>query len=105
MNADARDIADAVYDEEEDVVDAGDADAEVDAGANAGANAGINAGTNAGAAVTAGTNQPPPSLPPGVHQNMIVVFFTLVIDLIGFTAILPLIPSMLEYYGKEDQVS
>ena len=35
----------------------------------------------------------------------IVVFMTLLIDLLGFTVILPLMPKLLEFYGKEGSVS
>lgn len=35
----------------------------------------------------------------------IVVFMTLLIDLLGFTVILPLMPKLLEYYGNEGSVS
>lgn len=35
----------------------------------------------------------------------VVVFMTLLIDLLGFTVILPLMPKLLEYYGKEGSVS
>ena len=34
-----------------------------------------------------------------------VVFFSLVIDLIGFTVILPLMPKLLDHYGKSGGVS
>lgn len=34
-----------------------------------------------------------------------VIFLSLIVDLLGFTVILPLLPSMLEYYGATDQVS
>lgn len=36
--------------------------------------------------------------------TMLIVFSTLLIDLLGFTVILPLMPSMLEYYGTHDEV-
>lgn len=39
------------------------------------------------------------------RRTMPVVFSVLLIDLLGFTVILPLLPSMLEYYGSHDQVS
>ena len=38
------------------------------------------------------------------HWTLLVLFLSLLVDLIGFTVILPLIPSMLEYYSKNDQV-
>ena len=37
--------------------------------------------------------------------TLVVVFFSLLVDLLGFTVILPLIPSMLEYYSTHDQVN
>lgn len=45
-----------------------------------------------------------PSGPSG-HWTLLVLFLSLVVDLLGFTVILPLIPSMLEYYSHNDQVS
>lgn len=42
---------------------------------------------------------------PSSHWTLLVVFVCLLVDLLGFTVILPLIPSMLEYYSKKDQVS
>ncbi len=36
--------------------------------------------------------------------TLVVVFLSLLIDLLGFTVILPLMPSLLEHYGKQDQV-
>lgn len=42
---------------------------------------------------------------PSSHWTLMVVFISLLVDLLGFTVILPLIPSMLDYYGKTDQVS
>ena len=44
------------------------------------------------------------SKPGSFRGTMMVVFFTLLIDLLGFTVILPLLPSMLEYYGTHDEV-
>lgn len=39
-----------------------------------------------------------------VDQRVLVtVFFSLVIDLLAFTVILPLFPSLLEYYGAHDE--
>lgn len=38
------------------------------------------------------------------HWTMLVLFLSLLLDLLGFTVILPLIPSLLEYYGRGDQV-
>lgn len=34
-----------------------------------------------------------------------IVFVSLLLDLIGFTIILPLLPSILDYYGSHDKVS
>ena len=39
------------------------------------------------------------------HATLIYVFLFLLVDLLGFTVILPLIPSLLEYYDKHDEVS
>ena len=41
---------------------------------------------------------------PSSHWTLMVLFLSLVLDLLGFTVILPLIPSLLEYYGRNDQV-
>ena len=41
---------------------------------------------------------------PSSHWTLMVVFLSLLVDLLGFTVILPLIPSMLEYYSNKDQV-
>lgn len=38
------------------------------------------------------------------HWTLMVVFLSLLVDLLGFTVILPLIPSLLEYYSSKDQV-
>ena len=35
---------------------------------------------------------------------LLVVFLSLLVDLLGFTVILPLMPSLLEYYNRHDQV-
>ena len=58
-----------------------------------------------------GTGPAPPgqilsssSAMPSSHWTLMIVFFSLLIDLLGFTVILPLIPSMLEHYSKNDQV-
>ena len=47
-----------------------------------------------------------PAAPAGSssHWTLLVVFLSLLLDLLGFTVILPLIPSMLEHYSKADQV-
>ena len=57
-------------------------------------------GTQQQKAATASTHKPAPNS----HWTLMVVFFSLLVDLLGFTVILPLIPSMLEYYSKKDQV-
>jgi len=36
------------------------------------------------------------------HKTLFVLFISLVLDLLGFTVILPLMPSILEYYGRID---
>lgn len=46
------------------------------------------------------------SMSAGSRRTLIVLFLSLVLDLLGFTVILPLMPSILEYYGRTDsQVS
>ena len=42
---------------------------------------------------------------PHSHWTLMVLFLSLVLDLLGFTVILPLIPSILEYYRHNDQVN
>ena len=37
-------------------------------------------------------------------RPVFVIFTALLFDLLGFTVILPLMPSLLEYYGKTDEV-
>lgn len=39
------------------------------------------------------------------HWTLLVLFLSLVLDLLAFTVILPLIPSILEFYGRNDKVS
>ena len=39
------------------------------------------------------------------RQIIKVVFISVLIDLLGFTVILPLFPSLLDFYSKNDQVS
>ena len=41
---------------------------------------------------------------PSSHWTLMVVFVSLLVDLLGFTVILPLMPSLLEYYSKHDEV-
>ena len=36
------------------------------------------------------------------RKTLIILFASLVLDLLGFTVILPLMPSILEYYGRTD---
>lgn len=38
------------------------------------------------------------------HWTLLVLFISLVLDLLAFTVILPLIPSILEFYGRNDKV-
>lgn len=40
---------------------------------------------------------------PSSHWTLMVVFVSLLVDLLGFTVILPLMPSLLEYYSKHDE--
>ena len=53
------------------------------------------------------TKSPAPntsSTGPSSHATLAYVFLFLLVDLLGFTVILPLIPSLLEYYDKHDEV-
>ncbi|XP_038661797.1 major facilitator superfamily domain-containing protein 10 [Scyliorhinus canicula] len=43
-----------------------------------------------------------PTSQDGSSHTITIVFLTLLIDLLGFTLILPLLPSILDYYGKTD---
>ena len=46
-----------------------------------------------------------PALGASYRSSMMrVVMLSLLIELLGFTVILPLLPSILEYYSKSDQV-
>lgn len=36
------------------------------------------------------------------RRTLVILFISLVLDLLGFTVILPLMPSILEYYGRAD---
>jgi len=36
------------------------------------------------------------------RRNLLVLFISLLLDLIAFTVILPLLPSLLDYYGSHD---
>ena len=38
------------------------------------------------------------------HRALGVMFVSLVVDLLAFTMILPLLPALLDHYGKQDQV-
>ena len=38
-------------------------------------------------------------------STLYVIFVSLIIDLLAFTLILPLLPSIMEYYQKRNQVS
>lgn len=40
----------------------------------------------------------------GLSSNFYVVFWLLVVDLLAFTVILPLLPSILDYYDRHDEV-
>ena len=53
--------------------------------------------------VTAGDKSPAPGAPSS-HATLAYIFLFLLVDLLGFTVILPLIPSLLEYYDRHDEV-
>ena len=38
------------------------------------------------------------------NRMLLVLFISLVLDLLSFTLILPLLPSLLDYYGEHDKV-
>lgn len=38
------------------------------------------------------------------NKRLFVLFISLVLDLLSFTLILPLLPSLLDYYGEHDKV-
>lgn len=40
-----------------------------------------------------------------MESMQMVVFVTLIVDLLAFTMILPLLPSLLDYYSQTDKVS
>lgn len=62
-------------------------------------------GTGRTASPTEADQSPAPhSSAPSSHSTLAYVFLFLLVDLLGFTVILPLIPSLLEYYDKHDQV-
>jgi len=44
------------------------------------------------------------TLTPGERKTLRVVFISLVIDLLAFTVILPLLPSLLDYYGSKEVI-
>ncbi len=59
--------------------------------------------------ISTSTGSPAPhtsssSTGPSSHATLAYVFLFLLVDLLGFTVILPLIPSLLEYYDKNDEV-
>lgn len=37
-------------------------------------------------------------------KTLLIIFTSLVIDLLAFTVILPLLPSLLEFYGRQKEV-
>ena len=39
---------------------------------------------------------------PGLDKALWIVFTSLVVDLLAFTVILPLLPSLLEFYGNKE---
>lgn len=60
-------------------------------------------GTNRGGTSASASTESPAS--PSSHATLGYVFLFLLVDLLGFTVILPLIPSLLEYYNNHDEVS
>uniref|UniRef100_A0A8C4SLQ0 Major facilitator superfamily domain containing 10 n=1 Tax=Erpetoichthys calabaricus TaxID=27687 RepID=A0A8C4SLQ0_ERPCA len=46
--------------------------------------------------------RPKPIADDGSSRVITVVFLALLIDLLGFTLILPLLPSIMDYYGRTD---
>lgn len=40
-----------------------------------------------------------------MNRTFYIIFISLVIDLLAFTVILPLLPSLLDHYGNSDTVS
>lgn len=40
-----------------------------------------------------------------MNRTFYIIFISLVIDLLAFTVILPLLPSLLDHYGSSDTVS
>ena len=40
-----------------------------------------------------------------MNRTFYIIFLSLVIDLLAFTVILPLLPSLLDHYGHNDKVS
>ena len=40
-----------------------------------------------------------------MNKTFYIIFLSLVIDLLAFTVILPLLPSLLDHYGHNDKVS
>ena len=41
---------------------------------------------------------------PGLNRALWIVFISLLVDLLAFTVILPLLPSLLEFYGDSREV-
>ena len=42
------------------------------------------------------------SLSPSERKMLLILFVSLVIDLLAFTVILPLLPTLLDYYGSKE---
>ena len=61
-------------------------------------------GNDRGDKTTKSSSPHPPAPGPSSHSTLAYVFLFLLVDLLGFTVILPLIPSLLEYYDKHDEV-
>ena len=56
--------------------------------------------TKPGKQVTGKSSQDPESKMD--HKMLMIVFVSLVIDLLAFTMILPLLPTLLDYYGHNE---
>lgn len=39
-----------------------------------------------------------------MHKSCYIIFLYLIIDLVSFTVILPLVPSLFDYYEENDKV-
>lgn len=55
-----------------------------------------------GSTASTSSTAPLPVAPTKTHKSVYVVFVSLLFDLLAFTMILPLLPSLLDYYKKTD---